>query len=501
MMLESGARALQFEDAEESVQPFRTFGESFPPRSIAVVGVSKKSAANAPGYTGMRILRLLQEAGFEGSLHLVHPKGGEIAGLEAYPSITDVPEALDLVIIATQAARVPEVLEDCVAAQVANVHICSAGFSETGEAEGRILEDAIRKIAERGALRVIGPNCMGFHVPSAGIKMFEHVQLVDGPVAFVSQSGGHAMGFLMHGPDFGFGFSKVISYGNALTLDAPDFVEYLAGDSATQVICMYLEGVRDGRRLFDVVRRANRVKPVVIWKGGLTESGARAAASHTGSMAGERQVWDAFFRQTGSIPVGSTEEMAEVAMTLLHADRPRGRRAVVLSIGGGNNVASGDICAEEGLELPPLSPRTRGALLEFVSPVNQGLTNPMDVAGVLSHLPSLRRVLEVLVADELIDVIVLHVIAGLFSERGSVSVSEFRKLISEMVQNGRGRKSILVTLDDAYRFEGTEKFARELRQAGALAYVSMRSTCRALRRVSSYREFLSEVANRAKLGP
>jgi acyl-CoA synthetase (NDP forming) len=456
---------------------------------------------NAPGYTGMRILRLLQDAGFEGNLYPVHPKAGEIAGLEAYPSVTEVPEALDLVVIATQAARVPKVLEDCVAAQAANVHVCSSGFSETGEAEGRILEDEIRKIAERGALRVIGPNCMGFHVPSAGIKMFEHVELLDGPVAFVSQSGGHVMGFLLHGPDFGFGFSKVISYGNALTLDAPDFVEYLAGDSATQVICMYLEGIRDGRRLFDVARRTNPVKPVVIWKGGRTESGARAAASHTSSMAGDRQVWDAFFRQTGSIPVGSTEEMAEVAMTLLHADRPLGRRAVVLSIGGGNNVATGDIGAEEGLELQPLSPQTRGALLEFVSPVNQGLTNPMDVAAVLTHLPSLRRALGVLVEDDLVDVIVLHVIAGLFSERGGMSVSEFQKVISETTQNGRVRKSILVALDDSYRFEGTEKSARELRQAGVLAYVSMRSTCRALRRVSNYRQFLSEVADkRAGIG-
>ena len=483
------------------MQPDRSFGEKFPPRSIAIVGVSQKSAMNAPGYTGMRILRLLQDAGFEGGLYPVHPKAGEIAGLEAYPSVSEVPEALDLVVIATQAARVPKVLEDCVAAQAAYVHVCSSGFSETGEAEGRILEDDIRQIAERGALRVIGPNCMGFHVPSARIKMFEHVELLDGPVAFVSQSGGHAMGFLKHGPDFGFGFSKVISYGNALTLDAPDFVEYLAGDSDTQVIGMYLEGVRDGRRLFDAVRRANRVKPVVIWKGGCTESGARAAASHTASMAGDRQVWNAFFRQTGSIPVGSTEEMAEVAMTLIHADRPQGQRAVVLSIGGGNNVATGDICAEEGLELQPLSPQTREALLEFVSPVNQGLTNPMDVAAVLTHLPSLRRVLEVLVADQLFDVIVLHVIPGLFSERGGLSVSEFQKVISETTQNGRGRKSIVVTLDDAYRFEGTEKSARELRQAGILAFVSMRSTCRALRRVSSYREFLSETSNRVGPAP
>lgn len=450
---------------------------------------------NAPGFTGIRFLRLLQETGFEGNLYPVHPKADEINGLTVYPSVSELPEIPDLVIVATQAAAVPKVLEDCAATQVPNVHVCSAGFSETGEAEGRILEDEIRQIAARGGLRVIGPNCMGFHVPSARIKMFEEVELLDGPVAFVSQSGGHAMSLLMHGPDFGVGFSKVISYGNALTLDAPDFLEYLAGDSATRVICMYLEGVRDGRRLFDLVRRTNPVKPVVIWKSGLTESGGRAAASHTGSLAGKRQVWEAFFAQTGSIRVESAREMAEVAMTLLHAKRPPGRRAVVLSGGGGNNVATGDICAEEGLELPPLSPRTREALREFVSPVNQGLTNPMDVAGVLTYQPLLRRALAILAADELIDVIVIHMAPGLFDERFAGSVAEFLAGISETSREGRVSKPVVIALDDAYPHDGTRECLREFRQAGALAYASIRRASRALRRVSDYGEFLAEAAD------
>ena len=184
-------------------------------------------------------------------------------------------------------------------------------------------------------------------------------------------------------------------------------------------------------------------------------------------------------------------------MTLLHANRPHGRRAVVLSGGGGNNVATGDICAEEGLELEPLSAQTRGALLEFLSPVNQGLTNPMDVAAVLTHLPSLRRTLGVLVADETVDVIVLHVGSRLFREGGNVSLPGFRKTISETAQDGRVRKPVAVALDSAYPYEGTEKCAREFRKAGVLAYVSMESACRALRRVADYQEFLSQVADPA----
>jgi acyl-CoA synthetase (NDP forming) len=486
VILEPQAEPVQRHAAAASAPPVRRFGEKFPPQSIAIVGVSQKSAMGAPGFTGMTFLRVLREAGFAGNLYPINPHLSEIDGLKVYPSVTAVPEPPDLAIVAVPATGVPKVLEECVAAQVANVHICTSGFAETGEAEGKILEDRLREIAVRGGLRVIGPNCIGFHVPSARIKMFEELELLDGPVAFLSQSGGHAINFLKHAPDFGFGLSTLISYGNALTLDAPDFVEYLAGDPDTQVICMYTEGVRDGRRLFNLVRRTNPVKPVVIWKSGLSEAGARAAASHTASLGGDRQVWDAFFRQTGAISVGSTEEMAEVAMTLLHENRPRGHRAVVLSGGGGNNVATGDICAQEGLALPPLSPQTKAALQAFVSSVNQGLTNPMDVPGVLTNVSMLRRVLDVLVADEIVDVIILHMAAVFFTEELAGGVSEFYKVMTQTAQRGSASKPIVMALDTAYPYEGTEMRAREFRKAGVPAYVSIRSACRALRRVADY---------------
>jgi acyl-CoA synthetase (NDP forming) len=473
-------------DAPVPARPVGAFGENFPPKSIAIVGVSQKSAMGAPGFTGMTFLRVLREAGFAGHLYPINPKLEEFDGLKAYPNVTAVPEPLDLVIIAVPAAGVPKVLEECVAARAANVHICTSGFAETGEAEGKILEDRLREIAVRGGLRVIGPNCIGFHVPAARIKMFEEGELLAGPVGFLSQSGGHAINFLRRTPDYGFGLSTLISYGNALTLDAPDFVQYLADNADTRVICMYTEGVRDGRRLFDLARRTNPVKPVVIWKSGLSEAGARAAASHTASMAGDRQVWDAFFKQTGAIPVGSTEEMTEVAMTLLHATRPRGHRAVVLSGGGGNNVATGDICAQEGLDLLPLSPQTKSALQAFVSSVNQGLTNPMDAPGVLTNVPLLRRVLDVLVTDDDVDLIILHMAAAFFTEEMAGNASEFHNVLAETAQHGATAKPIVIAMDTAYPYEGTEACARQFRNAGVPAYGSIRSACRALRRVADY---------------
>jgi len=486
VILESPNQRTPRPAAPTAGQPALRFGEKFPPRSIAIVGVSQKSAMGAPGFTGMTFLRVLQEAGYAGRLYPIHPKVSEIGGCKAYPSVTAVPEPLDLVIIAVPAAGVPEVLEECVAARAANVHICTSGFAETGEAEGKILENRLREIAVQGGLRVIGPNCIGFHVPSARIKMFEEGELLAGPVAFLSQSGGHAINFLRRTPDFGFGLSTLISYGNALTLDAPDFVEYLVHDAATRVIGMYTEGVRDGRRLFDLIRRTTPAKPVIIWKSGLTEAGARAAASHTGSLAGDRQVWDAFFKQTGAIPVESTEEMAEVAMTLLHVRQPRGHRAVVLSGGGGNNVATGDICAQEGLELQPLSPQTKSALQAFVSSVNQGLTNPMDAPGVLTNVAQLRRVLEVLVADDQIDVIILQMASAFFTDEMAGNASDFPKVLAETAQHGAAPKPIVIAMDTAYPYEGTEACARQFRHAGVPAYGSIRSACRALRRVVDY---------------
>lgn len=475
----------------------RRFRESFPPSSIAIVGVSKRSRTKAPGYTGLKRLQILRNSGFKGPVYPIHPRLSEIDGTPVYPNVRALPATPDLVVVAVQAAVVPQVLEDCVEAGVTTVQICTSGFGETGDAEGEVLEERIREIATRGDLCIIGPNCMGFHVPSAGMRMFEHTSLERGPVAFVSQSGGHAYTFLKHGEDFGLGFSKVVSYGNALTMDAPDFLEYLADDPETRIICMYIEGVRDGRRLMERVRSINTTKPVIIWKGGLTQSGARAAASHTGSLAGERRIWDAFFRQTGAIQVGSVEEMVESALTLRGLRRSPSRSVAILSSGGGVNVATGDICSEEGLEAPALTGAMKSSLLEFVSTINQGVTNPMDVPGVLSNLPVLRRTVEVLTGGDLIGTVILHLSSRFFSDPEAGSVEEFEETVLELNRSIPSSKAVVVALDESYRFEDTDAYARRLRKTGIVTFTSLRKACRALRRFAGYNGFLEEVS-RAK---
>jgi acyl-CoA synthetase (NDP forming) len=434
-------------------------------------------------------LHALRQLGFGGRIYPVNPNASEIEGTKVYPSITAIPERLDLVMVAVPAASVPQVLEDCAVAGAFNVLIYTSGFAETGEEEGERLESRLREIALKGHLRVIGPNCMGLQVPSARMGAFHHMPLIPGPVAFISQSGGHANRYLALGSRLGIGFSKVISYGNALTMDATDFLEYLATDPETKIICMYLEGIRDGRGLLELVRGLGPTKPVIVWKGGLSDSGARAAASHTGSLAGNREVWDTFFKQTGAIRVESLEEMAEVSIAFLYLKSSLGRRVAVIGSGGGSNVARGDICAEEGLNAPAFSAGTRARLREFISPVNQGVINPMDVPAILGDVPLLQRVLELVAAEPAIDAIILHLDMTTMGPLLTGTMGEIAKCMLAR-ENLKG-KPILVAIQSQEKVEEAERFARELRGGGIPVYTSLRGACRALSRLAGYDEFMA----------
>jgi acyl-CoA synthetase (NDP forming) len=468
------------------------FGDRFPPRTIAIVGVSRSEGSVHPGYTGLQLLRTLRDSGFQGRVYPVNPRASTLEGLQVYPRVSAIPEPPDMVIVTVPAAAVPQVLEDCVVAGTRNVQVCTSGFAETGLEEGIRLEHEVREIALRGGLRLIGPNCMGFQVPSAGMKMFGDVNLVSGPVAFVSQSGGHARIFLHHGPHLGIGFSKVISYGNAAVMDAPDFLDYLADDPETRVVCMYLEGIGDGRRLLEAVRKVSPAKPVVVWKGGLTYSGARAASSHTGSLAGDRQVWEAFFRQTGAIRVGSIEEMAEVTMALLRLKPSSGRRVAVIGAGGGDSVANGDICAEEGLEMPPVSPQTRDGLLEFIYLVNQGVMNPLDVPSVFGDVSTMRRAFDLLTADPNIDIVMVNLGAEFFLGPVGEAMGGLAGCVRDATARP-GSKPIVVAVNEQSKIERAEIHLAKLREAGIAAYDSLRMACRALSRFAAYYQYVEEV--------
>ena len=463
--------------------------KAFNPRTIAIVGVSRDDRDPPPGYTGLTVLRLLKGNGFPGRLYPVNPNATVIDGIPAYPSIRSLPEPADLVIVTVPAAGLPQVLEDCAATGTVNVHICSAGFSETGEADGKAIEEKVMKIASEGHLRIVGPNCLGYHVPSVRLIMYVLADPTPGPVAFISQSGGHAQDLVPYGPRLGIYFSKVVSYGNGLTTDSTDFLEYLANDDETHIICLYLEGVKDGPRFMRLVSQISRTKPIIIWKGGLTSVGARAATTHTASLAGDGRVWDAFFKQTGAVRVGSIEELADMGMTFLRLKPILRARAAVIVGGGGSNVANGDICAQEGIEVPTLSGETRARLLKYLSLTNQSLVNPIDSPAVLHNPAILRPVLEALTADPSIDIVILHVTGFARRKQENEGLAGLERCVAEFTRE-HPNKPVVAAMrgSDRWRAEA-ESMIRELREANITTYDSLRSACRALKRFTDYHSF------------
>ncbi|MFH2133120.1 MAG: CoA-binding protein [bacterium] len=375
----------------------------FQPQSIAVIGVPSEIPKKSwPGIYGC-----LLAYGYPGRLYPINPKAKEIAGNKAYPNLSSLPEPVDLVILSIPAEAVPEALRECARTGNRNVHIFTAGFKETGEPAGIRLQNDIKKIADDNDLQVIGPNCMGLYVPKSRIATWVKPPDAIGRVAFLSQSGGHAQDFTNYGASLGLGFSKVVSYGNALTLDAGDFLRYLAEDPDTDIIALYLEGVADGRRLLEIVREVNQFKPVVILKAGLTESGTRAVASHTGSMAGQTHIWDAFFKQSGAIPAQSLQEMANTVLALQHIVSVQGPGVAVLGVGGGVGVEAADACSRAGLSLPDLPESTQHKLRQFVAPAGNMIKNPVDAFVVLLDLRLLAKTLDIISSETCFDMIII----------------------------------------------------------------------------------------------
>ncbi|MFC2000808.1 CoA-binding protein [Chloroflexota bacterium] len=472
----------------------RGLQQAFHPKSIAIVGISRAEGKSPPGYTGLQFLRLLREANYEGRIYPVNAKADTIAGLKAYPNVQSIPEHVDYVIVTVPAAAVPTVLQDCVTAGALDVLVCTAGFGETGEEEGTRLDSVMHDIAIKGGLRLVGPNSLGYHVPSARMIMYAEAASTPGPVAFISQSGGLCQMYTMQGPAQGIAFSKVISYGNALVMDSTDFLEYLATDQETGIICMYTEGVRDGAKLQRLVTQLVPSKPVVIWKAGLTPLGSRAAATHTGSMAGDKQVWDSFFNQTGAIRVNSIAEMIDVTMTFLRLKPLTRARVAMWGGGGGFTVTAGDVCTEEGLELPVFSEQTRSKLMEFMQLVNQIIVNPIDGASAFFDAAILRRGLETIAADPNIDIVLMYLPAALTKRKWAREAERTREVVSDLSHHPPSGKQVVVAIRDEGKFGDVDAFIRYLREADITTYHSLPRACRALTRFAGYHKFIDQTA-------
>jgi len=374
----------------------------FHPRGVAVFG-----AVHEPAKFGHMMLQTLIRYGYSGRLYPVHAQGGEVYGLRVYHRLGEVEGPVDLACVCVPAAGVPGVLRECLACGVAGAQVLTSGFSETGDAEGITLQRELAEIASRG-IRVLGPNCFGAHVPRGGITLLPGFDFAKdaGPVALISQSGGVATDFGHEARMAGFGVSKIISFGNGCDLDAVELLDYLTEDSETGYVGAYLEGVKDGPRFRSVLGRLTRKKPVVVWKGGLTPLGGRAAMSHTGSLGGESRVWDGVLAQTGAIPVQGLEELVDTLTGLVHRRRP-GRRIALIGGGGAIGVFSSDLAHRWGLEIPTFTPETQQRLRRWLTTPGNSVANPLDTGTPVLPLDVLASLIDEVLVREPIDVLVL----------------------------------------------------------------------------------------------
>jgi acyl-CoA synthetase (NDP forming) len=346
----------------------------FHPRSIAIVGVSSNPEARRRD----RFLRPLLDFRFEGPIYPINPKGGEILGLKILPSIKDVPGVLDFVIATTPARFGPQLIKDCNAKGVKFVYFFTSGFSETGDNEGIELENEMVRIANVRGLRIVGPNCMGVYCPRARLSYRSDFPKEQGSVGSLCQSGGNSIMLVQMGASRGVRFSKVISYGNACDLNESDLMEYFLHDPDTEIIAIYVEGVKDGQRFISVLTQAAKVKPIVLLKGGVSEAGTRTVASHTGSLAGSDAAWDALCRQLGVIRVYTLEELCDVLVTFQFMSLPKGHNVGIVGVGGGASVLATDECESNGLTVPMLPTKSTEELLKFTPKAGNIIKNPID---------------------------------------------------------------------------------------------------------------------------
>lgn len=461
--------------------------EVFHPRSIAVIGDSASEQA-----TGW-VARLLN-FGYSGHLYPVNPRAAEISGLKAYPTVGDIPGPVDYAIFNTPARLAPQIMQDCAAKGVKVAHIYSAGFNETGKEEKKRLEASVAAIAREGGVRVIGPNCMGVYYPAGGLTFNPAFSKEPGNVSFVSQTGAGANRFVQLANARGIHFSKVISYGNAMDLDASDFLEYLADDVETEIIACYIEGVRDGRRFLEAVRKCLMTKPVTFLKAGLTESGAGAAASHTASLAGSESVWEAFFKQTGIIPANSLEEIVDVVLALLCMPCPKGRRVGIVGRGGGIGVIATDTCERAGLKVPPFLPETRRQLEGIIPEAGAGVRNPVESERSMSGTADFyTKGLKMIDNDPQIDFILIHIGVDVYGGRQADLQEQLMKAAEVLVSTAQTLTKPIVAV--FYAGEHLETIAavlevrRRVLAAGIPVYLSIEAAAKAVSKLIAYHEF------------
>ncbi len=458
--------------SRETVEKIRAI---FEPASMAVIGASE----DLSNFNGWAIYRPMT-TGFRGMIYPVNPRHEKVFGMRCYPSVLNIPGEVDLAVIVIKAQFVPQVMKECVQKGVKGAIIMSSGFAEVGE-EGRNLQNETVRIAEEGGIKFVGPNCLGVVSASANLNFFFTQMPRSGSISFVSQSGTLGIYLVNMAGNKGYGFNKFISVGNSASLNVTDYMEYLGQDPATKVIVMYLEGVNDGRRFIEVAKEVVKKKPVVVYKGGRSAAGSRAAMSHTASLSGSDAVFDAACKQAGIIRCQECFHPFELAEALSGLPIPNGKRISIIG-SGGQCLTTADACSLLGLELPEFNDETKKrlkALLPEHAPIP---TNPMDTAATRESLV-LPKFLDIILSQDYIDGCIIPGATG-----GGDTAENIRRLLAE----GEGVVEVMKKYNKplvAYALPGGSQIALNvLRRAGVPVYAVPEETARAMWGVMEYGE-------------
>lgn len=452
------------------------------PRSVAVIGASQD-----PTKRGNRAVRALLQSGYQGRVLPIHPDGGELHGVPVFTGPVELDGPVDLVLVCTPVATVPNVLETWAAAGAAGAVVLAVGFAESG-AEGARVERAVTDIARRTGLRVVGPNTSGLLNVPLGLNLIGLDGVRPGPLALLVQSGNMALSLVTEGARAGAGFSFVIGVGNEADLTFDAYLDFLAHDPGTRGVAIHAEGFRDGRAFLGALARASERLPVVVIKGGRTARGGEAARSHTGAVAGSYDAFRAGVRQAGAVEVGRTDEVLPTLMALAQG-RARGsgdsRAGVaVLSDGGGHATLAVDDLHERGVALAALSAETRDRLRALLGPA-AAVSNPVDLAGAADRRPDIfARAFGVLADDPAVSTVLIAGLFGGYALRFDGSLLEAETDAARGLVERSRSAGVPVVVHSLYASRHTDPLD-VLRDAGLPVLDSLEVACRAVAAVAS----------------
>ena len=458
----------------------------FHPRSVAVVGASSRPGA-------VSFVDHLIEQGCP-NVYPVNPRGGVISGLPVYPTLDAIPGPVDHVISSIPASLVEPMIEQAGAKGVRSIHFFTAGFAETGDADRLALQERIVDRARALNIRIVGPNCLGLYVPASGLTFAGGCAKESGPIAFWAQSGTNANTAIYDGQLRGLRFSKVVSFGNAVDVNAAELCRYALADPETEIVGAYIEGLPDARDLFQALRALAAAKPVALLKGGMTQAGARSTRSHTASLAGSAEIWRAAAAQANVVLVGSMQESIDMLVGWRYGAVPQGNRVALVVGGGGLSVQGSDDIAALGLTLPDLSPATAEALREITPVAGTSIRNPVDTQA-LWRGAAFAATLEAVAADDHLDAVIAQLGYGWGGsidpdsarQRQERLFGELTKATPRLTEIGKPVLFVIPATHDPFNARLNGDLMQRVVAAGYPTFGSIPAAARTLQRLNTWR--------------